>query len=150
MPSPGIVTLKTELAFPYTVEGGFPTQIALSGEFNTRLATAMHNGWTCATPTTPSQMEPNIITEFSAYVNTSGPYGTGWQHLLCLGRGIDQEIDAWVASWNSTSMIHTFIVTAGSIYNRIITCYPWNSNGTDAMAHAVADAFAAYFVQEVG
>ena len=149
MPSPGITTLKSELAVPFTV-GGYATQIVLNGQFDTRLATAMHNGWTCATPTTPSQMEVNVITEFGSYVGISGSFGTGWQHLLCLGRGIDQEIDAWVASWNTTLGIHTFTVSAASIYGRIVACYPWNAPGPDAVAHAVANAFTTYFEQEIG
>ena len=97
MPSPGIPILKTELSYPFTIEGGFSTSIQIDGEFNIRLATAMDLGWTCSTPTVPSQMENSIISEFSGYVSITALYGTGWEHLLCIGRGIDQEISAWIS-----------------------------------------------------
>lgn len=148
MPSPGIPTLKNALTFPYTVEGGFATSMKYDSEVNDKLATAMHIGWTSSSPTTPTTMETAISAEFSSYVQTSGPYGTGWQHLLCLGIGIDEEIAAWVSSWNGT--VHTFTVTAASIESRIKACFPWSSNATDAIAQAVSQAFATYFEQEVG
>jgi hypothetical protein len=145
MPSPGITALKTSLAIPLNVEGGFSTSIVLNGTTNVSLATGIHNGWGTIYPTTLTTMESTIISAFGGYVD--GVY-LGSQFLVCCGRGVDLEIADWVASWDTT--IHTYTVSAASIYSRIMLCSPINSNSANALAQAIADAFMTGFIQEGG
>ena len=147
MPSPGISTLKSDLAFSYTVEGGFSTQIILDSETDVRLATGINNGWGSPYPTTPTTMEIAILAAFGGYVL---PTGGGYQNLRAIGLGIDEEIAAWIASWDSIGMVHTYTVNPASIESRIISHYTINSNATAALALNVAQTFCNYFIQEGG
>lgn len=143
MPSPGVAALKTTLAVPVTIENGKVTQFSETGIFIGHLAEAIDAGWTCASPTTPSTFQEAFAAKFT---DISG----GAVYLTCLSTGLDAEVDAWVSSWDSQAMAHTFIVTAASIYSRVMTCSPVNSAGTRALAQAVADVFVGGFGQETG
>lgn len=143
MPSPGPAALRTALAVPVTVESGQTTQFSENGLFVGQLAAAMDAGWTCATPTTPST--------FTSAFDAAFPHITGGALFLqCIASGLDDEVMAWVASWDSDVGIHTYTVNAASIYSRIMGCSPVNSAGTRALAQAVADAFMLGFGQETG
>lgn len=146
MPALVLRALRPRLAVPFTVEGGYPTQFVnngADGKFIDKLANAIRNGWTCASPTTPSTFEAAFAAIFSYTSN-------GAAFLEGIADGLDDEIDAWVASWNPTLGIHTYVVNAASIKSRIMAYSPVNSAGTNALAQAVADAFMAGFQQEVG
>jgi hypothetical protein len=139
--------IRIRLAVPFTVEGGHPTQFVNNGAdggFIARLAIAMNAGWTCASPTTPSTFGPTFSAEFSDYTGPGAAFVTG------IAAGLDDEIDDWVASWDSTLGIHTYVVNAASIKSRIMGYSQVNSVGTNALAQAVANAFMDGFLQEVG
>ena len=143
MPSIGVAALKAALAVPVTVESGQSTSFSPTGLFIGQLAAAIHAGWTCASPTTPS----TFVSAFTA----AFPIITGGaQYLNCIASGLDAEVAAWVASWNSVAGVHSYTVNATSIYGRITACSPVQSNATHALAQAVANAFMQGFGQEVG
>ena len=146
MPSIGQSAIATILAKPYTVEGGFNVQVNVNGVFVQKLANAIHAGWTSASPTTPTTMGASFNTEFSNYLFA----GLGKVFVECIASGIDAEVAAWVASWDDINMIHTFTVSNASIYNRIMACSPYQSNGAKVFAQGAADAFMAGFGQEAG
>ena len=145
MPSPGINTLKTDFNIPYTVEGGYNTEISLDSPTNINLATGIHNGWGSPYPTTPTTMEIALLAAFSGYVL---PTGGGYGVLQAIGRGIDLEIADWIASW--TGIVHTYVVNPVSIESRIIALLPITSNATLILANKVATIFCTYFTQEGG
>lgn len=146
MPSPGIEGLKTELASTFVIEDGISITMDIGGQFVIRMATGLHNGWTCTSPVTPSTFETAIQAAFTGYVSPTPP--SGWEHITAIGVGLDAEVDLWVASWNTS--IHTYIPTSAAIQSKILAQYPWTSQSTIKMAELVADAFINYFVQEVG
>jgi len=144
MPSPGASAIASSIGTKsFTVEGGFATQFVSTGEFVVKLSNAIHSGWTSASPSTPTTMATSFATEFSTYLS-----GNGAVFVNCIASGIDAEIAAWAASWNGS--VHTFTVTAASIVSRIMACTPIVSNGAQALAEAVADAFMSGFGQEAG
>ncbi len=147
MPSPSASVLRTELAVPFTVEGGFNTNIVLGGEFNTRMASGMDTGWTSATPTTPSSFQSAILAAFSGYTLGAGQ-GLNW--ITCIGTELDAEVDLWIASWQVIPMVHTYVPSAGSIIGRIQSCELFTSNARTALDQTIADTFIKYFEQEVG
>lgn len=146
MPSPGQSSIAGTLgAKTYTVDGGFDTQFNEQGTFVQKLATAIDSGWTCATPTTSTSMASAFDAELANYLA-----GQGKQFVDCIAAGIDTEIDAWVASWDTKLQIHTFVVSAAGIVSRIQACAPIWSAGAQAVAESAADAFMSGFGQEVG
>lgn len=144
MPSPGPAALRSALAVPYTVEGGHPTQFQADGQFITDLAAAIDAGWTCASPTTPSTFAEAFTAAFAHITGGGAPF------LQCVASGLDDEVDAWIASWDSEAGIHTYAPSSASIVSRITGCSSLSSAGVTALAEAVADAFVASFEQEVG
>lgn len=146
MPSPGQAAIASSIGTKsFTVEGGFVTQFQSTAEFIQDLATAINAGWTCASPTTPSTMAAAFTSQFAGMLA-----GVGKQVIDCIAAGIDAEIAAWVASWNTGTSTHTYVVNSASIVSRIQACSPVWSNGAKAIAEAVADAFMSGFGQEVG
>lgn len=146
MPSPGASTLASQIApLTFVVEGGFETTLQSGWHTATRVARAMHNGWTCASPTTPSTMTASFASEFADIRSSIGP---GYLHAI--GIGIDAEIQQWVASWQHEPHIHAYVPSAASIYSRIMAASPWDSAAIRALSQRVADVFMASFVQEVG
>lgn len=146
MPSPGIPALEAVLATSYTI-GGYAAHMEQYGTTVVKLATGMDSGWVCVSPTIPSDMEVAILAAFGAYL---GPASQGYRFIQCCGRGIDQEVDAWIASWDVVLQIHTYTVNAASIKSRILACAPFVNAATTAIAQAVADAFMSGFGQETG
>ncbi|MCW8965371.1 MAG: hypothetical protein OQK82_01590, partial [Candidatus Pacearchaeota archaeon] len=111
-----------------------------------KLAAAIDAGWTSASPTTATTMAASFSAEFAGYLFP----GIGQTFIYCIASGIDAEIAAWVASWDTLAQIHTYPPNAASIISRIMACSPVQSAGAQAIAEAVADAFMAGFGQEVG
>lgn len=146
MPSIGAAAIASTIgAKSYTVEGGFSTQFVSTAEFVVKLANAIHAGWTSASPTTPTTLSASFAAEFAGYLS-----GNGLLFVNCIATGIDDEIAAWVSSWEPVPAVHTFTVTAASIVSRIMACSPVVSNGSQALAEVVADAFMSGFGQETG
>jgi len=146
VPSIGQSAIATILAKPYVVEGGFAVQNNVNGTFIQKLAAAVHAGWTSVSPETPTSMSVSFSTEFNNYLFA----GIGLQYVNCIASGIDDEVNAWVASWNNVLLVHEYTVNAASIVSRIMACSPITSNGAQIFAEASAEAFMAGFGQEVG
>lgn len=145
MPSPGAASIAATIgAKAYTVEGGYATQFVDPSSFVTSLSVAMDAGWTSASPTTATAMAAAFSAEFSSYS------GNGRTFIDCVASGIDDEVAAWVASWDVDLQVHTYTVNAASIVSRIMACSPVQSAGAQALAEVAADAFMSGFGQEVG
>lgn len=144
MPSPGTSAIAAILgAKSYTVEGNYTTNFDPQGEFVSKLATAMHTGWTSSSPSTGTSMSSAFSATFSGYLA-----GTGLLFINSIAQGIDEEIDAWVNSWNGSS--HSHGVTQNTITTRILALSPISSNGVQAITEVVAAAFMSGFGQEAG
>lgn len=150
MPSPGQSSIKTTLLNASWVYSGVTLGLASSGGANTadKLATGMHNGWTCASPSTISTMHTTIPVAFSGVFAGSGGYG---QTLTEMGQGIDNRTQAWASSWNGS--IHTDTVTTANTESAILAAIT-TGQGTYAsvqsLAHQMAVAFMSGFGQETG
>lgn len=146
MPSPGQQSIATNIGdVPYSVEGGFETEIKQASMVVQKLATGMDTGWTSATPSTVSTMAQTIPAAFSGFVID------GLEFLTAIGTGIDTETALWAASWNSTSAKHLYAPESASIMAKIQAASPtvWSA-GAQALAQAATNAFLAGFEQEVG
>ena len=143
MPAPSVENTKTAIAVPYTVEGGFSTSIDIDSNFCVKFSNGFVNGWTCASPTTASSFETQIISAFGSYI-TGGSNGLLW--ITCIGRELDNEVIEWVDSWNSS--IHTYTPSSSAIVTRIEGCQPFSSNATTKMNQTIADWFITNFGQE--
>lgn len=153
MPSPGqsaIATALGEATFDVEVTNeddqteNRTQKFEKDGVFIQQLATAIHTGWTSVTPSTVTTM----VTVFeNVFTNL---LGNGKNVVLAIAQGIDVEVAAWAASWDSTKAKHLYEPDADAIYDKIINAVPITSNGIEALAQAVADAFMAGFGQEAG
>lgn len=146
MPSPGQQFIATNIGdVPYSVEGGFETEIKQDSMVVQKLATGMDNGWTSASPSTVTTMAATIPAAFSGFVID------GLEFLTAIGTGIDAETALWAASWNSTSAKHLYAPASASIMAKIQAASPtvWSA-GAQALATAATNAFLANFEQEVG
>lgn len=151
MPSPGPSALQETLGNVSIPLGNYPNMVILKDSQTViRLAQGMHNGWPGLYPTTPSTCETAIEAAFDDYI-TGGWSSRCW--LRALGKGIDLEIAAWVASWDTEAFIHTYAPSVGSIYGAIVaeigTC-GWGNSHTFPLPLAVATTWMTYFVQEGG
>lgn len=147
MPSPGYTAILNAFdGLTYSVEGGYNTSFNKNNSFIQDLASAIHNGWTSATPTTSTTMASKFAAQpFASY--------TGYSIFIQkIAQGIDAEVNAWVASWVPPpgSATHTYVVNQASIYNRIMSASSVQSNGAKALAQKCAQIFASNFGQEVG
>lgn len=155
MPSPGESTIQSELAtVEFSVDsskGGTISQtIAFESVLAKTLAEGMHNGWTCAHPTTPSTFIPEIPDAFTNYVGGSSN-GNCW--LEALGEGLDAEVDKWIDSYDSEADTHTYFPTIDSIISFVkgnYDCGPGWSNGMQGVTYQCAETFVNYFEQDVG
>ena len=146
MPSPGASMLASQIApLTFVVEGGFETTLQSGWSTATRVARALHAGWTCASPTTQSTMTSAFAAEFSDFSSSIGP-----GYLQAIGIGIDAEIQQWVASWQHDPRIHAYAPSASAIYRQIMAASPWDSAAIRALSQRVADVFMGHFVQAVG
>lgn len=151
MPSTGVTAIRAVLgaktfSLPWN-NTTYPAGFNVNGQNTIKVATAMHAGWTCATPTTPSAFAAAFVAQYAGYFTGSG---NGYLFTNCIATGLDAEVAAWVASWTTPANVHTYVVNAASITARIMACAPINTPGAVAMAEAVASAFMAGFGQEVG
>lgn len=144
MPSPGATAIAHSIGGKnYVVEGNFATGFTTGSPFVSKLATAMDTGWTSSSPSTSTSMDNAFASELGSFLQ-----GAGLAFLNCVAQSIDAETTAWVNSWNGA--VHTFVVSAPSIVDRIMACAPVASHGVQALAEAVADAFMSGFGQETG
>lgn len=145
MPTPGAEALETAITgFTITVADGVTTEFK-AGPVSAALAEGMDAGWTCATPTTVSTMAATIGTAFADIAA-----GQGLASMVAIGTAIDAETAAWASSWNSTAQVHSYAPDADTISAAAVAASPVKSPGFTALAEAVAAAFVANFVQEVG
>ncbi|MDH5179758.1 MAG: hypothetical protein OEZ39_07465 [Gammaproteobacteria bacterium] len=144
MPSPGTSALAAMLGVKsYTVEGNYTTNFNPGGEFVSKLAAAMHTGWTSSSPATGTTMTGAFGAAFNGYLA-----GTGLLFMNSIAQGIDEDIAAWAASWDGNS--HGYVVSVSSLMTRILALSPILSNGVQAITEAVATAFMSGFGQETG
>jgi len=151
MPSPGATALKASMGDVQIPLAGFSnTKIDNNSDFINRLTLGMAAGWIPLYPTTVSNCEVEIENAFNGLV------AAGWNSrcwLKSLGKGIDLEMAAWVASWNTATSMHDYAPSVDSIYNSIIAeieiCVFSNSHAYP-LPYAVAAAWMAHFVQEAG
>lgn len=146
MPSLGQQSIAANIGdVPYSVEGGFETEIKQASMVVQKLATGMDTGWTSASPSTVTTMATTIPAAFNSFVID------GLEFLTAIGTGIDAETALWAASWNSTSATHLYIPSSASIMAKIQAASPtvWSA-GAQALAQAATNAFLASFEQEVG
>jgi len=145
MPNPGQASIKAIIiSTPLSVKGFNTTFV--DGIFTNQLAQGISDGWGSLYPTTPSTCENGIDAALSSFINS------GWEgqdYIRCLGKGIDDEVQAWVSSWDNDDNIHYYAPSVGSIVASMKACFP-RYNHTDTLRTAVATAFMAYFVQEAG
>lgn len=145
MPSPGQSQLATDLecSFLFPPHGIFT--FSSTTPFMQKLSTGLDNGWTCASPTTPSTFLTEITSIFAGYATVGAP-GDLW--VKCIATALDAEVTDWVNSW--TGVIHSYTVNATSIKTRIDTCAPFSTSAAIALRDSVADTFVLYFGQETG
>lgn len=151
MPSPGAVALQESIgnvAIPLIGFNG--TTINKDSDFITRLSSGIHSGWGSLYPTTVSNCEVEIDNAMDGLI------APGWNArcwVKSMGKGIDQEMAAWVASWNTSASTHDYAPSVDSIYNSIISeieiCGFSNSHAYP-LPYAVATAWMASFGQESG
>lgn len=146
MPSPGQQSIATNIGdVPYSVEGGFETEIKQASMVVQKLATGIDSGWTSTSPSTVTTMAATIPAAFAGFVID------GLEFLTAIGTGIDAETALWAESWNPTSATHLYVPSSASIMEKIQAASPtvW-SEGAQALAAAATSAFLSSFEQEVG
>lgn len=151
MPTPGAAALKAAFGDVAIPVSGFPGLIIDNdSDTITRLSQGMNDGWIPLYPTTVSQCETAIEAAFNSMI------GAGWSSrcwLRALGKGIDNEIAAWVASWDSQAGVHTYAPSSASIYASIVSeigLCGYSNVHAFALAQAVADVWMGFFGQEAG
>jgi hypothetical protein len=151
MPSPGANAYQASLGDVVIALPGFSgSSISNSSNMMTRLSIGIDAGWGALYPTTVSNCADGIET---AYQGSIAPGWAGFCWMRALGKGIDNEIESWVASWEITAYRHNYAPTASSIYNSIlneINACGYSNSHAYPLAQAVADSFMQFFEQEAG
>jgi len=145
MPSPGVSALKTALAAETFLVGDNTVSFESTGQMIGKLAAAIHAGWTSSSPASATTMAAKFSIEFSDYAS-----GDGLVFLNCIASAIDAETASWVSSYNATTGLHAYIVSATAITSAITLCSIVDSPGVTALATAVGDAFNSGFDQAAG
>lgn len=137
MPSPGTSAIEDAIAgTSFEVEGTTTvTEFKAGSILVVQLGKAIDAGWTSTSPALATSMVLSFALEFK---NLAGP---GLASMNAIASGIDQETARWVASYNPLTSLHTYAPTAAAIKSKIIAASPVSSNGINALAQAVADAF---------
>ncbi|NVK42110.1 MAG: hypothetical protein HWE39_12790 [Oceanospirillaceae bacterium] len=144
MPSPGTAAIEQAIAGTQFDVEGETTEFKEGSLIVVQLGRAIDAGWTSASPSTSTTMAATFASEFSNVA------GVGLTAMNAIATGIDQEVAAWIASFNPVAGVHAYAPTAASIKSKILAASPVSSNGMTALAQAVADAFIDGFDPMVG
>ena len=145
MPAPAAQDVINVISVPYSING-LPIQINGTSEMATRIANGIVNGWG-AYPTTSSTFESELLSAFSGYL-AAGSDGNAF--IEGIGRGLDDEYNAWVASWSSTDNVHHYAPTASSVENSIYSHLTLVAGVVPKIVSDIGIIFSNHFVQEGG
>jgi len=172
MPSPGLETIKDELGgTTFYIEGIDQAQVMARDDGAVpNLSQALHDGWTCESPITPSSFEEEFL-------NTFGQYdGDAAKWLKSVGQGLDREVQLWIESWVECASgvsppdsplesplspespawspwpcdYHDYEPQYDTAFSYIKNNSPFWSGATEALSSRIVEVFLKYFEQEVG
>ncbi|MGR6871240.1 hypothetical protein ACU6U9_02780 [Pseudomonas sp. HK3] len=146
MPSPGTAAIESAIAgTTFQVEGTDTTTEFKAGSILVvQLSKAIDAGWTSISPALTTSMVLSFALEFTNLV------GPGLAAMNAIASGIDQETALWVASYNPLTGLHAYAPTAVSLKTKIIAASPIKSNGMNALADAITNAFIDGFDPKLG
>ena len=119
-----------------------PTTVLKKGSKTVEsIATAMHGGWTSASPASPTTMTATFTAEFEKWIQP----GKGLSSMIAIGAGIDAEVAKWIASFDPVTGTHKYALTAKVLKDSMLSGSLIDSGAMDAVSETCAEAFVAEF-----